>query len=191
MPEDEILRLIMTRRSVRHFKPEAPEKEDITWALDMAQWAPSGKNRHPNQWLVVYGKEKCDAVYHLIVDTCEKQQMLPQLVAQRKKGNHDSVTCGCSTIIFSLMPDDRFGELTGDADGIIATATAELLLHHMGIGTCWGGYITFLANKMPELKQALHIPEKMHVACTLLCGISDEIYHNIPWRDHAKIQWVE
>ena len=45
-PEDETLKLIMTRRSIRRFKAAAPEAEDIAWALDIAQWAPSGINRH-------------------------------------------------------------------------------------------------------------------------------------------------
>lgn len=44
IPEDETLKLILTRRSNRHFKDNAPDPEDLAWALDMAQWAPSGKN---------------------------------------------------------------------------------------------------------------------------------------------------
>lgn len=191
MPEDEFLRLIMTRRSIRNFKDEAPEKEDIAWALDMAQWAPSGKNRHSNQWFVIYGKEKCRAAYNKTIDLCEEQRIMPQLVDQRRKGHHDSVTCGCTAIIMALMPDDRFDQLSGDADAIIAATTAELLLQHMDIGTCWGGYLTFLVNKIPELKLALQVPEGMHVAGTLLCGLSDEVYRNVPWRDHAKITWAE
>ena len=40
-PEDTVLQLITMRRSIRRFKPEAPERDDLAWALDMAQWAPS------------------------------------------------------------------------------------------------------------------------------------------------------
>lgn len=85
MPEDETLRLIMTRRSNRHYKKEAPPVEDINWALDLAQWAPSGKNLHEVRWIVLHGADRCNAFYNKLVDTCAEVNILPELVNQRKK----------------------------------------------------------------------------------------------------------
>ncbi|MBP3654569.1 MAG: nitroreductase family protein [Oscillospiraceae bacterium] len=191
-PEDETLKLIMTRRSVRHFKPDAPEADDITWALDMAQWAPSGKNRHLTQWLVVHSKEKCDAVYNYVCDVTAETGVMPALAQQRAKGNHDSVTCGCSTIIMALAPDEgsALTPESGETDAVIAMATAELLLNKIGLGTCWGGYLTFFSNQLPQLREYLKIPAGYHIAGTLLCGIPDEVYHNIPYRPNATVHWL-
>ena len=192
-PEDDTLKLIMTRRSVRHFKEEAANPEDITWALDIAQWAPSGKNRHLTQWMIVHTKEKCDAVYNYICDITRDTGVMPDLARQRDKGNHDSVTCGCSTIIMALAPIKPEGVITADSsesDGIIAMTTAELLLNKVGLGTCWGGFVTFCANTIPQCREYLQIPDGYYVSCTLLCGIPDETYRNVPYRPNATIHWL-
>lgn len=191
-PEDPTLKLIMTRRSVRHFKPAAPEKEDIAYALEIAQWAPSGKNRHMTQWLVLHGKEACDALYNYVCDVTLETNAMPSLAQQRSKGNHDSVTCGCTTILMGLAPDkdaDVLSAESGETDAVIAMATAELLLNQMELGTCWGGYLTFFANTLPQIREYLQIPEGYHVAGTLLCGIPDERYRNVPYRPNAVIHW--
>lgn len=192
-PEDETLKLIMTRRSIRHFKPIAPEAEDIAWALDIAQWAPSGKNRHLTQWLVVHGKDKCDGVYNYVCDITEETGFMPALAQQRAKGNHDSVTCGCTAILMALAPDKSDGVVSpesAETDAVIAMTTAELLLNKLGCGTCWGGYLTFFANSIPQLREYLKLPEGYHVAGTLLCGIPDETYRNVPYRPAAQVQWL-
>lgn len=190
IPEDDTLKLIMMRRSVRHFKKEAPNADDITWALDLAQWAPSGKNRHLTQWIVIHTKEKCDALYNAICDITRDTGIMPDLARQRDKGNHDSVTCGCSTIIMALAPDKSDGVVSpesAETDAVIAMTTAELLLNKQGYGTCWGGYLTFFTNSIPQLKEYVNLPVGYHVAGTLLCGIPDEHYRNVPYRPNATI----
>lgn len=189
LPDDAFLRRIITRRSVRHFLPDAPNREDIAWALDMVQWAPSGKNAHTNRWLVIHGKEKCDTLYNTVVDLCAQNHILPELVVQREKGNHDSVTCGCSTVIFALAPKPLHAHIPTETDAVIAATTLDLLLQHIGIGTCWAGYLTWLIPALPGLQEYLGIPEDMMVAGTLLCGIPDETYRNIPWRPKATVEW--
>lgn len=193
-PENPVFKRIMTRRSVRYFKPEAPNQEDIQWALDLSQWAPSGKNRHATKWLVIYGKEKCDALYNFVCDVCRDTGMMPALAAQRDKGNHDSVTCGCTTVFMALAADaDPKAPMlveTPDTDAAVAMTTLDLILSEMGLGTCWGGYLTFFSGLLPQLKEYLQIPKGYHVACTLLCGVPDEKYTYIPWRPKANIQWL-
>ena len=191
-PEDETIRLIMSRRSVRHFKPEAPEADDIAWALDLAQWAPSGKNRHLTRWMVALGKEKCDGIYNAICDITAETGVMPALAQQRAKGNHDSVTCGCTAILLALAPDSNnaLSPESAETDAHIAMATAELLLNKIGLGTCWGGYLTFFANTVPQIRAYLEIPEGYHVAGTLLCGIPNEKYFNIPYRPSAEVTWM-
>lgn len=184
-PEDTVLQLITMRRSIRRFKPEAPERDDLAWALDMAQWAPSAKNLRPTQWLVVYGKDKCDDVYRTAIRLCQEQNVMPDVVAQQKAENRNSVTCGCTTILLALAPEGEWG----DTDAVIAAATAELLLQHIGIGTCWGGYMHRLLAALPDLRETLNIPEGCHCAAALLCGIPDETYRNVPWRPKANVEW--
>ena len=141
---------------------------------------------------MIHTKEKCDALYNYVCDITAETGFMPALAQQRAKGNHDSVTCGCSTIIMGLAPNTSDGVInveSAETDAVIAMTTAELLLNKQGYGTCWGGYLTFFTNSIPQLKEYVKLPEGYHVAGTLLCGIPDEHYRNVPYRPNSTIHW--
>ena len=48
---------IMTRRSVRSFKPDMPEKEKINVVIEAARYAPSGMSRQTWHFVVVTDKD--------------------------------------------------------------------------------------------------------------------------------------
>ena len=50
--------VINTRRSIRKFKQEPVNKEDILKILHAANWAPSALNLQPWEFLVVAGDKK-------------------------------------------------------------------------------------------------------------------------------------
>ncbi|MBR2717044.1 MAG: nitroreductase family protein, partial [Oscillospiraceae bacterium] len=134
VPEDPLEKLVMSRRSVRHFKPEAPDRELIRWAIQRAGYAPSGKNRHANRWTVVYGIDRVEAVRARALRHCEETGMAPELVRFAARGL-DLLTCGAPVVIIGWSPDDC---LNPCVDTAIAMETAELLLVSRGLGTCWG-----------------------------------------------------
>ncbi len=53
MDYDDFLELVKNRRSTRRLKPDPVPKEDIAKILEAAQWAPSGANTQPWQFIVV------------------------------------------------------------------------------------------------------------------------------------------
>ena len=67
-PDSPLLRAIQSRRSIRHFKDELPDKALIQRALDGAAYAPSGKNEHRNRWTVVYGRARVEELYQLVLE---------------------------------------------------------------------------------------------------------------------------
>ena len=186
-PEDALERIIMTRRSVRRFKPEAPDRELIEWALQRAGYAPSGKNRHANRWTVVYGKERVEAVRALALKHCEETGEAPELPRFAAKGL-DLLTCNAPAILIGWSPDDC---LNPCVDTAIAMETAELLLVSRGLGTCWGGYLRQITGHCPALKAALGIPEGASMQCCVMVGYPDGVrFPNVPKRPAADIFWA-
>lgn len=55
--EEALLALLRTRRSVRRFRPEAPDEATIARLLDAAVLAPSASNKQPWRFLVVASRE--------------------------------------------------------------------------------------------------------------------------------------
>lgn len=188
VPDDLLVRLVQTRRSVRSFSPEPPPKELLQWALDLAQWAPSGKNAHAHRWTILYGPEAVARIRDQALEFCRASGEAPELPKLFSKGV-DLLTCGAPCVILGWSPIDA---LNPTKDPAAALATAELLLHHRGVATCWGGYLNQLADASPDLRAALHIPETCRMQCALMAGYAKgERYPNIPYRPAAEPVWVE
>lgn len=187
-PFDSLEALVMSRRSVRSFKPDAPDRASIQWALDRANYAPSGKNQRLHRFSVVYGRDRVEAIRTLALDYCRETGYAPELVKLADKGR-DPMTCGAPALIFCWSPRDSVNPGT---DSVLALATAELLLVSRGLGTCWAGYMRRLADRAPALRQILGIPENCAVDGCLMTGRpAGGGYPNIPLRPPADIAWVD
>ncbi len=184
-PEDALEKLIVTRRSVRKFKEDVPDRSLIQWALDRAAYAPSGKNRHANRWTVVYGHERMDAVKERALQYCAESGYAPELPKFAAKGL-DLLTCGAPALIYGWAPDDC---LNPCVDTVIAMETAELLLVGRGLGTCWGGYMRRITNNCPDLRKMLGIPGGCSVQCCMVVGYPQTVFLNAPVRPAADIYW--
>lgn len=59
---NEIIKTIKDRRSVRSFKPDMPEKEDIDQIIEAGLWAPSGIGKQSSIIIAVTNKEMRDKI---------------------------------------------------------------------------------------------------------------------------------
>ena len=185
-PDGELETLVTARRSVRHFKHEPPAKQIITRALELAAWAPTGKNERTYGWSVVYGKDRVQELLNLILDWCKDQPRFKILKWLVRHGNNP-ITCGAPCVIFTHNAETASNPET---DCVIAATTAELLLTKQGVGTCWGGYLRRAVAACPEAKKFLGIPEGHNVYSALLTGLPEnEPYQRIPFRSKPDIQW--
>lgn len=187
-PENELERIIKSRRSIRHFKDKLPERELVEHALAIAAWAPSGKNIHENSWVVLWGRSAVEAVRDMTVAWAERIGIYPELPKNAARGI-DLITCGAPCVIIGHSHPKTLNPML---DTAIAATTAELVLSASGIGTCWGGYLRHAINDSPELKDYIGIDREREAYATIMVGYPDgESYPNIPARPAPKAQWVE
>ena len=187
-PENELERQIIARRSVRHFRPEPPAKELIQRALDVAEYAPSGKNQHAHHWTVLYGMEATQRVTELALDIAARTGNGKELIKIKAAGTN-LLTCDAPCVILAWSPDDALNPVL---DPALAMALVEIQLNRAGLGTCWGGYLRQIADADAGLRAHLGIPEGCNLRCALICGYpAGERYPNIPPRPRAKVNWNE
>lgn len=187
-PANELERQIVARRSVRHFKPEPPAKELIQRALDVAEYAPSGKNAHAHRWTVLYGMEQTQKVTELCLDIAARTGNGKELIKIMAAGTN-LLTCDAPCVILAWSPDDALNPVL---DPALAMALVEIQLNQMGIGTCWGGYLRQIADADADLRAWMGIPEGCNLRCALVCGYPQgERYPNIPPRPQASVEWKE
>ncbi|MCE4606287.1 MAG: nitroreductase family protein [Desulfurococcales archaeon] len=65
MEENNILRIAMSRRSTRRFSSEPIEVKDVLYAVQVALQAPSGANRQPWRFIIIFDPEIKRGVRHL------------------------------------------------------------------------------------------------------------------------------
>lgn len=185
-PENELEELILRRRSVRHFRPDPPPREVIRRALDLAEYAPSGKNAHLHRWTVLYGLEETEKVTQMALDFAQRTGEAKELIKIRAAGTN-LLTCDAPCVILAWSPD---GALNPVADPALALALVELQLNRAGLATCWGGYLKQIAQADRALSAYLGIPEGSNLRCALMVGYAQgERYPNLPPRPRAEICW--
>lgn len=181
---------IMTRRSYRHFRKEAPDREAVRHALEVASWAPSAKNQHPAKWIVVDSKEVIDEIMECIVEYVKEKGVSPEIVSELEEEGNNVVMGNAPMLILCYS---RNNAINAPADTAIAMTTAELILQARGIGTCWAGYLSRFCNSVPKIRELLpELPENNSFYGAFMAGYpKDETYRHIPERlKRADIQWV-
>lgn len=176
---------LRTRRSIRTFEPRPLPREVLEKLLDITRYAPSGGNRQPVEWLVVYHTEKvrrlaalAAAVLRELPDFAYKDTLA---VAARKGG--DLVCRSAPHLVIAHTPQGQ------QTDGVIALTYLELAAYSLGLGACWSGFFTTAAHNSAAIQEALGLPEG-HVICgTMLVGFPTHRYLRIPPRREARVRW--
>ena len=186
--ENELEELILSRRSIRHFQAKVPPRELIQRALDLAEYAPSGKNAHQHRWTVLYGLEETEKVTEMALDFSRRTGEAKELIKIKEAGTN-LLTCDAPCVILAWSPDDALNPV---ADPALALTIVEMQLNKAGLGTCWGGYLGQIARADRELSAYLGIPEGANLRCALMVGYAKgESYPNQPPRPRANILWKE
>lgn len=137
--ENEAIKNILTRHSVRNFTSKAIKKEDLMTLLKAAMSAPSAHNRQPWSFVVVTKRE--------VLDTFSEKLVYGKMLS---KASAAIVVCG--------LPDKS--PLSGFWITDCSAASENILLasHGLGYGAVWVAIFPDEKN-IKEIKEILKIPE--------------------------------
>ena len=187
-PENDIEALILSRRSVRHFRRDLPPREVVQRAIDLAEYTPSGKNRHEHHWVVLYGLDQTQKLTDMALDFSARTGEAKELLKIKAAGTN-LLTCDAPCVIINWSPDNALNPI---ADPALAMAMVEAQLNRAGLATCWGGYLRQISEADADLRAHLGIPDGCNLRCALMVGYADrETYLRIPPRPRAGINWIE
>lgn len=175
---DDLESFLLTRRSYRMFSEKPVPYSEIEHALVISKWAPSAKNQHPVKYIVVNEPEKLQKIMDAILEYCRETGESPEVVSSYEQGRN-LVFAKATSLIMGYSRDSA---VNPSQDTALALEYIELVLQSRGIGTCWGGYLTRFANKIPALKEFFHLPEGHSFYGTLFIGYPTEDYLYIPKR---------
>ncbi len=180
---DKLLNTMKFRRSVRHFTGEPVSDEDIRLLLDAGRYAPTGRNREANRFVVI--RDTLDEVTRRALYTLRemaKVDYLPQYESFRDYHDRwmtmydEYLTLGkdrlfhgapCVICVIAHKPEESG---VSRLDAGLAAANIELLTHTLGLGTCYIGFFAFAVNEDPDLAGYLELGPEDDLVATLAIG---------------------
>lgn len=153
---NETIKTILSRRSIRAYKPQQLKDEELQDILQAGQYAPSAINQQPWMFTVVQNAEILGEINQACRDSFIKSGN--PLFAERAKDDKFSVFYNAPTLI--LVSGDTKA-VAPQIDCAVALENMFLAAASLNIGSCWIHAVITLINS-PEgegLKKKLGIPE--------------------------------
>lgn len=177
---------LMSRRSVREFKPEPVARPTMEALLEVARRAPTASNSQKLRWIVVSGRDKVQALAAAVVEGGKLGGLPAALIAQWEAG-YDFALRGAPTVLVGCAPSDYSW---GQVDCATALAYVELAAEARNLGICWAGYLTRIGSLYPPVQQLLQIPAGYTICGGLMLGEGTYAYLRIPPRKPLVAQWL-
>ena len=132
MKENEVLKAIHERRSIRRFKAEQITDEELQTVLEAGTWAPTGMCYQDAIIIAVQNKELCDEIRRLNA---------------RVMGVESDTYYGAPTILLVFGRGD-WGNHVKDCSLVLGTMM--LAAHSIGLGSCWINRCEQVFDQLPE-----------------------------------------
>lgn len=149
--------LILNRRSIRRYTSEQLDADDVKLILEAGLLAPSSKNSHPWQFIVV-----------------DDRDMLERMSQCRTMGSGPIAKCAMAVVVAA---DTTLSDVWIE-DCSIAAAYMQLQAAALGLGSCWiqirGRYGMENVPAEEQIQEMLGIPEHINIECVITLGHKDE-----------------
>ena len=143
---EQAAQFLRTRRSVRVYKDEPVPRELLAKVIDIARYAPSGRNSQPVEWLVIQDAKEVHRLAGLAIDwwrTLTREQLeqagmieYARLPEEWDRGIDHICRKAPHLIIAHGLPSTSV-----QTSCIIALTYLELAAFANGLGACWAGLL--------------------------------------------------
>jgi nitroreductase len=154
-------RLLLTRRSVRHFKPMPIPDDVLNQVLNLSRFAPTSRNTQPYYFKIIMERETIDKLSQV-------------------RGSN-TAPIGRAPTAVAICADPAISK-RHIQDGCIAAYHFLLAAWQYGLGTCW-----IAAMDRDEVKEMLGIPKEHYVATVTPLGYPEKLPVDPPER--KELSW--
>jgi len=199
------------RRSTRVYLKKHVEQEKVASLVNIARWAPSGKNLQAISWLAVDDAKVisllCEKTVNVLVKGAEdlRKSVTHETNAQKKKDSlfqaktfehlerrlrkgEKPVFFGAPVVLFAITPRSHFGR----DDAVISGYTMQLAAVQMGLATCQIGYFIAGAIMDKELgKDILNVPDDREIQMVLTLGYPKYKMRRAVYRAPLPFHWID
>ncbi|MDD4650694.1 MAG: nitroreductase [Methanothrix sp.] len=193
IPENEVLKNIYSRRSIRDYLPDDIADDVVRELIRAATYAPSAANMQPWRFVVIKNRD-------LIAKLSGRSKELWLEQAGRStrpemKSLVNMVSRPNFNIFFNapllIMIFSDFDAFSPQIDCALAGENMMLAARSLGIGSCWIGLASPLGQD-PAILADLGVPDRCKLEGTLIFGYPTKLDHKAPRRDkEVVLKWIE
>lgn len=185
---NDIIKNIITRRSIRKYKSEQIKLEELETILLAGSYAPSGVNMQSWKFTAIQNKEVLQEVNEAIRQTILLNKDNPyyeRLIEKAKDEKANFLFNAPTYVIVSNLKDNP----NSMADSALAIGNMMLAAHSLGIGSCWLNQLPRLSSypQMREFLTKIGVPENHLVYGSFTLGYPDESKDASPRKDVINI----
>ena len=172
---NEVIKNILTRRSIRTYEEGKISDEQLNALLEAAKYAPSGGNSQTWRFTVVQNKEKLEQLNSLVRESFRHLEVDEKTYRSKKSGKRaaekDNYKFYYSAPTLIIVSNDKESP-NCMADSAIALENILLAAHSLGLGACFVNQITWFCDDK-NVRRALTdmgIPENYVVCGSAVVG---------------------
>lgn len=157
---NETIKTILNRRSIREFKEEQINDEDINTILECGRYAPSGMNMQSYAFVVI-----------------QNEDMMHELINESMKitGQNSSPFYGAPTVVL-VFGDENIATYVKDAS--TAIENMHIAATALNLGACWINCVEDLFNSEDgeKLREEIQVPSNYKCVGSLAIGYIEGTY---------------
>ena len=188
------MEFLKSRRSIRAFRDKPVEKELIEQVIEGARFAPTARNIQSTKYIVIQDKNILNSIVALTAQSQARQiekgaQALSSfsiLVSEFKNGRDKILHDAPVLIFFHANINDEFAEVNAS----LAFHNAALIIHSLGLGSFYAGYIVAVCQHDDDIPKLLSLPGNHRIYGALAMGYSRLKFKKRMDRKPAKITWL-
>jgi len=206
--------IVMSRRSVRWYRPEPPAREEIEDLLDLARFSPTASNTMDVGYIVITDRELIKKIGQDIFRLGFRLTkilgkpwgrplfwLLQALTGSRTLDTYLArfdlyqqwTTTGRNLIthnapVLIVIHGPKKGRFTRE-NCAIAAANITNYAHAKGLGACYIGLISLAMDRSKKLTARLGVPQDRRGYLALTLGRPVHHYRQVPIRPLASVDW--
>lgn len=167
--ENEVLKCIKERRSIRKFEKRPVEDEKIAALLEAAVWAPSGSNSQLWSFVAIANEQKLEGLNEAVkkgFETWSPDDDYPAKWHAKENARKESFNFYYHAPVLIVATNER-GYTNALADCCLGLENIFLAAHSMGLGSCFINQLKWLDGEegVRAYLSALGLPKER-----LICG---------------------
>jgi nitroreductase len=190
MNENETIKIIKQRRSIRQFSDKQISEEDLNTIINVGLYAPAGgTNFEEDIYFTIIQNQTISNKINLLAKETAKQSSLEWL---KELGNNENFNCLYNAPTFIIISVKKQSE-SAVYDCSALTQNMLLAAESIGLGSCWLYFPlqVFDNEKGMELIKELKIPQGFKPITSMVIGYKENNEINIPEKKTENIYHIK